>query len=69
LLIEQTSKTWKLIQLIGGAILLLGVVLLVVPMTKKGDIVLKDQMPGIVVSAIGLITYGVGKMAAWWHHG
>ncbi|HZU35413.1 MAG TPA: zinc-ribbon domain-containing protein [Gemmataceae bacterium] len=66
-LIEQTSKRWKLMQLIGVLVCLLGAI----PFTV---FFLLTERPAFLVLAgavfmIGFVIWATGSVAAWWHHG
>jgi D-serine deaminase-like pyridoxal phosphate-dependent protein len=58
--IQQTAKTFKAWQAGGLALLFAGTIATVVSDHKKA---------GVVIFAVGLITYTIARIAAWWHHG
>lgn len=57
--IELTAKKWKAMQLIGVALLIIGVVARI----GTGD------YWWVGVAVIGLIVYALGRVLAWWNHG
>jgi uncharacterized membrane protein HdeD (DUF308 family) len=57
--IQATAKKWKAIQIGGGLIALVGVVL---AFTGAGTV-------SLVPAAIGFAVLIVGRIGAWWHHG
>lgn len=56
--IEQTGKGWKAVILIGGIFLLIGLP------TMAIDVPIGGSMTGL-----GLATYLIGRIGAWWYHG
>lgn len=58
--IEATSKIWKCLQLLGGIIFCVGVVMIF--SNPGGD-------TGIITTAVGLLLHFVGRVGAWWYHG
>jgi hypothetical protein len=60
--VEQTSKTWK-------AITLLGVVLWVAGLMGAASGSLPSSISAIEAVAPGLVLMIVGKTCAWWFHG
>jgi len=58
--IEQTGKKWKAIQLLAALLIAVGVAL-----------VFFQQPPIIcaVVIVVGLLSWLVGSIGAWWYHG
>lgn len=57
---QQTAKKWKLVQIIGGAICILAMVL-----------VFTGEPPNeakLVLVAFGVVMIIFGKIMAWWHH-
>lgn len=61
-LVEQTSKHWKMLMLVFGGAFCLGFVLILTP-TFIGGLV------GMFLLLGGGIGYAVARIAAWWHHG
>jgi len=58
--IQQTAKPFKAWQAGGLVLLFTGAVVTVV----------SDHKPaGIIIFALGLVTYTAARIAAWWHHG
>ena len=57
---QQTSKKWKVLQLIGLGIILLGGLF---------GYSIDDGGAVIFFFIIGLTTLVVGVFLAWWHHG
>lgn len=64
-LIEQTSKKFKLIRLAGLGQLLLAVVAAVLLMEHETA----SQVVGFTLAATGLATMTYGWALSWWHHG
>ncbi len=64
--VQLTAKRWKLVQIFGAGIILVGASVAVIGMATR-------QRPlwiiGAVIVASGLGVYGAGSTAAWWHHG
>lgn len=57
MVIEQTSKRWKGLQLVFALMAVAG--LAIVP-TGSG---------GAAIGGIGLLGFIVARIGAWWHHG
>lgn len=57
---QATAKNFKGQQLIGGAVLCLGVVI---------SIVSEQKLVGAAAIGVGLIWYLVARIRAWWNHG
>ena len=64
--IEQTAKRWKLLQLIGGAGIVLGVLVALLGIVTEVRPLFVLALV-IVTPASGIYLYG--RMAAWWYHG
>ena len=70
---ELTAKRYKLIQMIGVVLLLVGIVKVIVDIGASDG----DSLAGSGISSpmalsmtlLGLIVWIVGRMLAWWHHG
>ncbi len=74
ILIEQTTKRWKVWQLAGVGIILLDIIallLLTYIFPRPSDV----KNPGFafaafaVVLSIGVLVWIYGRVMAWWHHG
>lgn len=69
--VEATGKPWKLLQLIGGGLLVISTLLLAwginVAISAPGTTVLTPDFWGTF--GIGLGTYCVGRVGGWWFHG
>jgi RNA polymerase subunit RPABC4/transcription elongation factor Spt4 len=69
-LIEQTSKKWKAVQVIGVPLALIGIV--VAMLTARGHTGLEATTGfwiGLVIACIGAGVALAGAIGAWWHHG
>jgi len=68
--IEQTSKTWKLIQLVGFLALIGGVALACWAWERPlpGETNLAFGL-GCMTAASGLALNVLGSVGAWWYHG
>lgn len=74
-LIERTEKRWKVLQLIGGAAILIGIVAILIsgsladkpPQFRPG--LVAAFLGGLLMSVAGIIVASVGAILAWWHHG
>jgi len=64
--VEQTAKKYKAIQLIGMAVLALGAVACVAGALFVSKV---PMVAGLVVACIGGAVVAVGGGLAWWHHG
>jgi len=60
--IEQTAKSWKAAQLIGGLLLVVAI-----PWGVLGGE--RAIGPSLFLGVIGLIVYLAARMGSWWHHG
>lgn len=58
--IEATGKTYKMLQLGGGVLLIVGLIAFVSAEDKS--------LAGIVLFA-SIVCYVWGRVGAWWHHG
>jgi hypothetical protein len=77
-IIEQTAKKWKLLQLVGllltvvGGLFFVLTLFLLPPPAELGSgvrpIVIMAAFAFIIFLA-GLTIYTIGRTAAWWHHG
>jgi hypothetical protein len=75
-LIEQTSKKWKKLQLIGGAVFFVGLILLGLCFKSAistgqpnvGAVKFGQAIGSLAVMA-GLGIAGYGAAMAWWKHG
>lgn len=61
--IEQTSKRWKGLQLVGFILCGLGLVITFSGETGPGAI-----NPGPIMFIVGLAIYILARFSAWWHH-
>jgi hypothetical protein len=69
-LIEQTAKRYKAMQLLGGLMMLGSLVVMVpscVSMDKNGPG--KQAAIGVLVGLVGAVIYVFGRFFAWWRHG
>jgi hypothetical protein len=57
--IQQTAKPFKAWQAAGLVTFFGGV----------ATVFSGHPGPGIIVTALGLVTYTAARIAAWWHHG
>lgn len=60
--IEQTSKKWKLLKLIGTLVMLAGMPGCIMVLTGNSS----HLVPYIFMA--GALVYTVGGLGAWWHH-
>ncbi|QDT76016.1 hypothetical protein [Lacipirellula limnantheis] len=72
LTIEATSKKWKLIQLIGGAGIVVATISLAFDLrTAVGDPTVNFPLGwftmGLLILSIPV--YVIGRVGAWWYHG
>ena len=68
--IEQTSKRWKAIMVIGGIIAIGGAVTTAVAwnhMISKGGYA--ATWIGVLICIAGLAITAIGQVCAWWYHG
>lgn len=64
---EATGKKWKLAQLVGGVLLLLGLVAFAILTSTSSSLAAIDfAWP---IWAGGALIYFAGRMGAWWYHG
>ena len=56
--IEQTGKKWKALQLFGGLAVVAGIIT-----------VFAVPALGAILLVIGLVLIIYGRTMAWWHHG
>lgn len=61
-LIEQSAKKWKAVQLAGGIAIIVGLLL---GMTVRSGL----GVFGVALALVGIIAFVYGKIARWWHHG
>lgn len=63
--IEATAKKWKMVQIAGMIILIIGI------FSCSAATVRSDGSYGIgtTIPWIGLVVFLFGRIAAWWHHG
>ena len=70
---ELTAKRYKLIQLVGVILLLVGIVKIFIDIgSSDGDGLAGTGIPSpwaLSMTLIGLSVWIVGRMVAWWHHG
>lgn len=59
---QETGKGHKVVQLIGGAIVILGVVSCVAAAQP-------NPLASTLISAVGAVIYLAGRFSAWWSHG
>lgn len=64
-LIEQTGKQWKVIQLLGFLVCIVGVVVSCGSLGAENTF----KLPGFLILLAGLIVFMLGRFGAWWHHG
>jgi hypothetical protein len=57
--VEQTSKRWKGLQVIGVCL---------IPLGCLASVAIAPEI-GFGLGMVGLAVYVYGRMAAWWHHG
>lgn len=63
--IEQTSKKWKALQLVGGLLAIFGV-----PAAMLGSVVNPiGSYVGLVLMLGGLGLFVYARLLTWWHHG
>ncbi len=71
-LIEQTAKIWKMIQIVGAGIMLIGICCILFA-CSGGVGRLESSVTlitvGISTIVVGLSVLTVAKIEAWWHHG
>ena len=65
-IIEQSAKKWKAIQLAGAGVCLIGVMLTGLAISLFSSV---WAIAAAIVCAGGLGTIITGKTLAWWHHG
>lgn len=61
--IEATAKKWKLFQLIGALIVLIGMGSCMMSLSSE-----EGGGGTAVLFAIGVLFLAVGSFGAWWHH-
>lgn len=61
--VEQTSKKWKMLTLIGGILLVVGLPILIY--SQAG---MYSPYPAAIVAGLGLTMYLVARFGAWWYH-
>lgn len=61
--VEQTSKKFKLHQLIGFALMVIGIV------AVAGGAGSGASAGGFLFFVVGLLWYILARVGAWWHHG
>lgn len=69
--VELTAKKWKALQLLGGAVALIGSIGWAAAFSRPGrpaapDDLLLNLLGGIVLAGVGAFLYG--RVAAWWYH-
>lgn len=68
--IEQTSKGWKLTQLAGAAMMVVGLSSCLVSMQ---DVTAGQTEPegaqGMLIGMVGIMILLFGRLGAWWNHG
>ena len=65
-IIEQTAKRWKVIQLAGAGVCLVGVALTALAISLFNSTL---AIAAAVVCAGGVGTIITGRTLAWWYHG
>lgn len=65
-IIEQTAKKWKAIQLAGAGVCLVGIALTALAISLFSSPL---AIAAAVICAGGLGTIITGRTLAWWHHG
>lgn len=69
--VEQTSKVWKIVQLCGAPFLVPGLVMLImgvfgIATARSGPTLF---IVGLVFAIVGVVVISVGMIGAWWQHG
>ena len=59
---QETGKAHKVVQLIGGAIVILGIVSCVAAREP-------NAIASMLISGVGALVYLAGTFSAWWSHG
>lgn len=78
--VQQTSKTWKGMQLVGALLVLVGVcgAVVIQSLSPNSTLAIGASSPipvasipavGAIVAVSGVCVYGFGRVMAWWHHG
>lgn len=62
--VEQTSKKWKRLQLIGAFLLVVGVITLIGGYKSSGGLI-----TALLLNVAGLILVVYARTQTWWHHG
>ena len=74
-MIEQSAKRWKLLQLIGGVGIVVGLFLASVGFLRGAyaDFNLGVSVGWYVIAGVivvpSIVVYYYGRIAAWWYHG
>jgi hypothetical protein len=76
-LIEQTAKRWKAWQAVGGILLIVATLFLCIAIFLSIDpsnhpiwnIAKFCYLFAGVFGVVGLISYNIGRIGAWWYHG
>lgn len=63
--IEQTDKRWKMVQLVGGCLTLVSCLLVVVNMAMSG----RGYFLSCIAFLVSCCVYFAGRLGAWWEHG
>jgi len=63
--IQETSKKWKGMQLIGAILLVIGIISCI-NQTSTGSLT-ESPVTGVLIF-LGFIFSVIGKFGAWWHH-
>lgn len=71
--VEATGKKWKLIQLLGGCGIVVGILIIGVVFSDSDvDLMnypLASLKVAIVILCVSTAVYTVGRVGAWWYHG
>ena len=64
--VELTSKRWKRVQLIGGALIIVGLLGSIIGVAAHSPVALYLSA---AIDVAGILVIGYGSIMAWWHHG
>lgn len=64
--IQATSKKWKVLQLIGGFLCIIGIIScsMVISKNSPGD----PDTSGVFIFFIGFLLFFIGRLGAWWNN-
>ena len=69
-LTEQTAKKYKAIQILGVVMIVMGIPIIALSTSTEPNVATAIlAIMGVLVSGAGVITYILGRLLAWWHHG